>query len=475
MTLRPYQQHQADAALARLRSGKRGTIVMATGTGKTRTASAVVDAFGRPTLWLTDQRALVTQTQPRTSAHVATIQSKPDGRYGLVVVDEAHNFLTDRRIAFIDSLDCPVLALTATPERGDGKSVFDTYGSAVASPYSIGQAIADGYLVDCRMVALDIAGLDLTRVKVTGQDFDTEQLAHEMMQPDVVDACVTAWEEQREGLANFFCVTRAHADLVAAELERRGHKACSIHRGHRDADERLANLGSYDAVTSVLLVTEGFDFPPLQTLVNCRPMRSRRLYIQCLGRALRIHKGKGRALWLDAGGTCEATVDVRHVLEPTDKPARTLTGAPRPREAMLSDVIVEARELGMLAGVQRKGFHRVDFDGRTVEACLTKQGVVVVAHDPRGGISVTLLDPFAVRSVAREIEDESVAWAQAASQPLVGGSKTETARRLRECWRYHQPPSRKQAYVLRAAGVDVPRTHHEAQRAIRRLHARRRA
>lgn len=473
MTLRPYQEQQAEAALARLMQGRRGSVVMATGTGKTRTAAAIIERFGRPTLWLTDQRSLVDQTAPRVNATVATIQSAPQGRYGLVVVDEAHNFLTEKRTAFIDALDASVLALTATPERGDGRSIYDVYGPPVAEPYSIGQAIADGYLVDCRLVAFDVEGVDLTQVRIKGEDFDTESLARVMNQADVTRRIVDRWEAMRQGLANFYCCNRAHADAVAEELAHRGYRAVSIHRGHKDADERLAMLraGAYDAVTSVQLVSEGFDHPPLQTLVNCRPMRSRRLYIQCLGRALRLSEGKTCALWLDAGGTTEATADVRRVLEPTETEPRTLDPKPRPVDALLSDVIVEARELGTLAGVQRRGFHRVELDGRELEARVTSRGVLVVGRDPLGGLSVSHVEVGGIRAIGRQM-GEAEAWrtadAHVDGKPM---GKPDTLRRLRELMRHHQPPTQAQVYALRQRGIEVPKTHAQAQRAIRRMHA----
>lgn len=484
MTLRPYQRRQADAALKTLRSGRRGSIVMATGTGKTRTAAYVVEHFRRSALWLTDQRALVEQTQPRTSATVATIQSKPTGFYGLVVVDEAHNFLTPRRLEFIDSLDCPVLALTATPRRGDGKSIFEHFGPPVSDPYAIGDAIADGYLCDVRALAVDITGVNLLGVKTRGEDFDTESLARVMNQPDVNEEVVARWRELGQGLTNFYAVNRAHADALAEEVVRQtGLRCVSIHRGHKDADDRLRALraGELDAVTSVQLIAEGFDHPPLQTGVNCRPMRSDRLLVQALGRFLRPHPGKERALWIDAGGSLEAVdlASLYDVVSYRPSEPRTLTGGERkrPADALLSDIASEVRSLDVFGRAQALGFHRLSPDdtlGPEAEVIVLDARSVMAVTPVFDGCAVTILTRDGHKTVGDWPVPEAEAWGIAyryLEGRRCGAAKDETKRLARDIYRHIRRPSKEQRHWLTSRELEVPKSYMDATKAQRRWYA----
>ena len=404
-TPRPYQTERIDGTIQRLRQLARGeavnhpAIVIPTGTGKTFTALCIVDrALNEPwahagrALWLTDSKPLVTQTERAAAAEgipveVRTIQGiharskgiRP-GEYDLIVVDEAHKFLTEKRLETLRQAETPLLGLTATPRQGDGRHIKLLFGEDyICGPYTLGAAVLDGYLCDCEVHRIELHDLDLAQVKKGKRDFNSQPLAQEMNVDSHNEEIVNRWRDiavagrDTVPLSNFFCVDTAHADEMAETINRiMGREiAHPIHSNLTDKDpgklldEFLA--GGIRVVTSVSMVAEGFDHPALEVGVLARPTRSERLLVQMLGRFLRNHPDKKHAVILDCDGAYERLdlariYDVvepesgdqeRSLSEPSDSPWDLDEGIP-----MLSEIISRVRKVDL--------FRRASADARTL-------------------------------------------------------------------------------------------------------------
>ena len=182
---RPYQ-HEAIRRVAEAFATKkrRALLVMATGTGKTRTTMAIIDLFLRAhqaqkVLFLADRDALVEQAlTDGFKAHlphephdriftykidttkrlfVATEQTMSlcytkfsPGFFDLIVLDEAHRSIFKRFSEVIEYFDARMIGLTATPASfidRDTFRVFQCEGSAPTFLYEYQQAVKDGFLV----------------------------------------------------------------------------------------------------------------------------------------------------------------------------------------------------------------------------------------------------------------------------------------------------------------------------------------
>lgn len=168
---------------------RRGLLVMATGTGKTRTAISLVDVLQRAgwvknTLFLADRTSLVRQAQrnfvkllPEVPTTVLSDkENKPDlnaritfstyqtminhidaddktfsvGRFDLIIIDEAHRSVFGKYGAIFHYFDSLLVGLTATPRDQVDKSTYDLLrleGGIPNFSYELDEAVADGYLV----------------------------------------------------------------------------------------------------------------------------------------------------------------------------------------------------------------------------------------------------------------------------------------------------------------------------------------
>jgi type I restriction enzyme, R subunit len=197
---RPYQ-HRAIRNVARSfeQDGERkALLVMATGSGKTRTVIALVDLLMRAgwvkrVLFLADRVALVNQAAGAFKAHLPdaapvnlvtertsegrvflstypTMMNLIDGKqegtakfgpghFDLIVIDEAHRSVYQRFRAIFEYFDSFLVGLTATPKDEIDKntySLFDLEDGVPTDAYSLDEAVADGWLVPPKAISVPL-------------------------------------------------------------------------------------------------------------------------------------------------------------------------------------------------------------------------------------------------------------------------------------------------------------------------------
>jgi len=201
---------------------------MATGLGKTRVASELIERYKpQRTLFVVGQRDLVLQGARqigsvtgidcdiemaemraatgfwnRSGVVVSTFQTLVSGNesqrmqrlspkdFGLMIVDEAHEATAVTRQHtiryFLDgNPDMRLVGLTATPERTDEKALGQVFESAT-TPYELAEAIRDGWLVNVEQRIVNVHNLDFSHIDITAGDLNGLQLATEMERESVV-------------------------------------------------------------------------------------------------------------------------------------------------------------------------------------------------------------------------------------------------------------------------------------------------
>ncbi|MBQ5925721.1 MAG: DEAD/DEAH box helicase family protein, partial [Paludibacteraceae bacterium] len=194
ITDRAYQKMAIKAVCEHLnKKHRRALLVMATGTGKTRVAISMVDVLMRNgwvknVLFLADRVSLVNQAHknfvklmPNATTSVLSDSDKRDmtaritfstyqtminyidtdkkpfsvGRFDLIIIDEAHRSIFGKYGAVFNYFDAMLVGLTATPRDEVEKSTYDIFEMEQGEPnyaYELGEAVAEGYLVDCRVL-----------------------------------------------------------------------------------------------------------------------------------------------------------------------------------------------------------------------------------------------------------------------------------------------------------------------------------
>ena len=277
--LRDYQARAVAAVLAHLPAPT--CLVAPTGAGKTVMGAAVASRYDRP-LWITHRRELADQAPCRAVTVQALLATgdRPDA--DLVIYDECHASVAPEWSSVLRHYDgLPLLGLTATPQRGDGAPLGDTYRHmVVAAQYS--ELLAAGHLVPCRLYAPP------------------------RQQRGLAMSVADAWQryavpEQRRGFV--YVDTMTEAEAVASSLPRAA--AITAETPARDRAEAMAafRAGQLDALVNVYTLTEGVDVPEASVAVLARGCQHVGTYLQIAGRVLRPAPGKSHAIVVDLVGS----------------------------------------------------------------------------------------------------------------------------------------------------------------------------
>ena len=259
--------------------------------------------------------------KPLLGRHVfANIQSlhgrrlgalRPDA-YDVVVVDEFHHSEASTYTALLSHLEPAVLlGLTATPERTDGQSVLHWFGDRIAAESRLWDALDQGLLVPFQYFGVDdqtdLSQIDFRAGRYSIAALERVYTADEHRAEQVLRALAERVRDPQQMRALGFCVSVKHAKFMAAFFRRKGLPALAV-TGHTKAAERRAAVqrlasGELCALFTVDVFNEGVDIPSVDTVLFLRPTESATLYLQQLGRGLRLHEGKGCLTVLDFIGS----------------------------------------------------------------------------------------------------------------------------------------------------------------------------
>lgn len=325
--LRQYQRAAVNAVKASI--SQNPILVLPTGAGKTVSASTIVKELNRPTLWLAHRKELVEQaakqlqdlglhvgiikagvegdrTAPVQVASVQTLarRSMPDA--GLIVVDEAHHATAEGYRSIIDACPgCPVVGLTATPFRLDGRGLGDVGFGTIIVGATTRQLIEAGTLHSPKVWCSTTP--DLRGLKVLAGDYSLGQLAARVNTDGQNADIVETWRKHADGIRTVaFAVNVEHSLAIVAAFTAAGIAAEHLD-GSTPADVRAGILkrlrtGETTIVSNCMVLTEGWDLPALECAIIARPTASLNLHLQMIGRVMRAADGKDGAIVLDHAG-----------------------------------------------------------------------------------------------------------------------------------------------------------------------------
>ncbi len=346
LKLRPYQIEARDAVIAEWQGGRPATLLaMATGTGKTETFLSVLDAeraAGRLTraVILAHRRELIHQPAQRIADHwpslppvgivmaeenqvqaplvVATVQTLASqarrasllsaGAPSHLIIDEAHHATARSYQSLIAALrwanpQLRILGTTATPKRSDKDGLVQIFDS-VAYRISIKDAIAKWKaLAPFSAIGVQLP-VSFADVKQTADGWNEEEAGEVLSAANAEELIISTWQEQasaRQTMAFTASVRQAHSlarAFVAAGIPSEAAD------GETPNDQREAIIARYRSgetrvLINCMLWTEGMDIPQTSCVLMVRPTRSDLVYVQCVGRGLRLAPGKADCLILD--------------------------------------------------------------------------------------------------------------------------------------------------------------------------------
>ena len=219
------------------------------------------------------------------------------GNFTHIICDEAHHSISDSWQAVLGHWpNAKVLGVTATPDRGDMKELGVFYES-LAYEYTLPRAVADGFLCPIRAFTLPIK-INLTGQKPANGDWSKEQVAT-ALDPYIPELCRGFAEHARDRKGLIFVPLCATGKKVQGALKEQGLDAYYCDGEDRSQIKPWEAAGSGSVMVNAMLLTEGYDHPPVSALAVWRFTKSRPFYEQMCGRGTRIFPGKKNLLLID--------------------------------------------------------------------------------------------------------------------------------------------------------------------------------
>ena len=348
----PYQQEILDALRAEreVRGVWRNLIVAATGTGKTVIAAFDYSAFRRQNpgganrlLFVAHREEILRQSRetfagilkdanfgelwvggcrPDSLDHlfvsVQTLNAQspqerlPADYYDYIVIDETHHAAAPSYAAVLGRFTPKILlGLTATPERMDGQDIYQFFDHRIAAEIRLPEAIDRRLLCPFQYFGVSDT-VDLDGLRWTRGGYDRAELsrlytlsrATAQKRADHILSCMIRYvTDMDEVKALGFCVSVEHARFMAEHFTNAGVTAQALTGDSPDAERAAARDRLVSGAVRVLFVVdiynEGVDIPEVNTVLFLRPTESLTIFLQQLGRGLRLAEGKDCLTVLD--------------------------------------------------------------------------------------------------------------------------------------------------------------------------------
>lgn len=337
--LREYQQRASDAAVhALLGAGcNNGLLILPTGAGKSLVIADIASRMDGPLLVLQPTKEILEQNYGKlltlgvdagifsasagskeirriTLAMIGSVMHQMPyfNHFKRVVIDECHlvNATAGQYKRFIEASERRVIGLTATPYRlhsfGQGMSMLKFLTrtrprifTEVLYQCQVAELVSKGYLSTLNYY--DITAMDMRRVRSnsTGADYDERSLCEEYERSGFYTNLVNTVERllrpksgvERRGILVFTRFVR-EATLLSERI-----RDCVVISGETKKADREAIIdgfrsGRIKVVANAGVLTTGFDYPELDTIVMARPTKSLALWYQIVGRAIRPSPNK---------------------------------------------------------------------------------------------------------------------------------------------------------------------------------------
>ena len=239
-----------------------------------------------------------------------------------LVIDEFHHAVNEQYQRIVKYFKPQfLLGLTATPERMDGRNIYELCDYNVPYEISLKDAINKGMLVPFHYYGIyddtDYSGLHLIRGRYDEKELNETYIGN-VHRHDLIYKYYCKYGSKK---ALGFCCSRAHAEEMAKEFCGRGIPSVAVYSNANGtyseergkAIEKLKS-GEIRVIFSVDMFNEGVDITSVDMVMFLRPTESPIVFLQQLGRGLRRSKGKEYLNVLDFIGNYEKAGRVRFLL-----------------------------------------------------------------------------------------------------------------------------------------------------------------
>jgi len=308
MKLRQYQVSLINNTREAFRSFKRPLVVLGCGAGKTicfaDMAHKHIKLHNGYVWFLVHRQELIEQTDktfkefgiPEDNVFIGMVQTitRHPERYKkptLIIFDEAHHAKAKSWTNIIDYFqDVPMIGLTATPARRDGKPLGDIFDTMVIGE-SNDNLIKQGWLSEYDYYAPSVEVLEY---KIKGTDYDLNDVTAQLLKSKIYGDIGKYIDQTRKTI--IYCPSIMFSKLIC---ERYGaiHFDGDTPKKEREQIVKDFRSGKIMLLSNVDLIGEGFDVPDCEVVILLRPTMSLALYIQQSMRCLRPGENKRATIY----------------------------------------------------------------------------------------------------------------------------------------------------------------------------------
>lgn len=345
--LRDYQQQASDAAIRFFRdtkSKKNAIMVLPTGSGKSLIIADIAARLYGHVLVFQPSKEILEQNYKKlcsygvldcsiysasmgkkevsriTFATIGSVKNHPElfQHFQYIIIDECHlvNPKEGMYRDFLSMLRCKVLGLTATPYRLSSNRDFGAMlkfitrtrpcvFSDVIYQVQISTLLDMGYLAKLRYFHLPPPCWDSRNLQVntTGADFTDKSVVKEYERTDLYGWLLHNRKTgiRRKGILVFTRFLK-EAELLTRSIPGTAMVSGDTPKATREMILEHFKAGEIPVVANVGVLTTGFDYPELDTIVMARPTMSLALWYQIVGRAIRPHPDKEEGWIVDLAG-----------------------------------------------------------------------------------------------------------------------------------------------------------------------------
>ena len=231
--------------------------------------------------------------------------------YDFIIVDEFHHAAAPSYQRLLSYYKPKVLlGLTATPERADNKDIFkyfeDRISGGIRLPEAIDRKLLSPFQYFAVSDSVDLSTLKWQRKGYSISDLNNVYIGDDKRVKEIVTALYKYVTDIDDVIGLGFCVSKEHANFMSKRFNELGIPSIALtdeskKEERAEAKKRLVNK-EIKFIFVVDLYNEGVDIPEINTILFLRPTESLTVFLQQLGRGLRLHEDKECLTVLDFVG-----------------------------------------------------------------------------------------------------------------------------------------------------------------------------
>ena len=230
--------------------------------------------------------------------------------YDYIIIDECHHQTANSYRSIINYFKPKVLlGLTATPERMDGGDILEDFDNRIAAEIRLPEAMNRKLLCPFQYFgitdSIDLSNVSWVRGKYLPSELTNIYTESDRRVREIIDALYKYTKDINDVRALGYCVSMDHAKYMAEKFTLAGLKAdylTSNNSNDRVAIRQRLEKKEINYLFVVDIFNEGIDIPQIDTLLFLRPTESLTVFLQQLGRGLRLYEEKDSLTVLDFVG-----------------------------------------------------------------------------------------------------------------------------------------------------------------------------